>query len=193
MAQAVHRVHYTRSEYIALERASNVKHEFLDGVIYAMAGGSPDHAAIAANGIAALGPALRGQAFHVYTSDLRVRVADTGLETYPDVTVVAAPLELDPADSHVVTNPVLLVEVTSPSTEEYDRAEKLEHYKRIPSVREVVLVGHVARRIEVVMRSSGDRWTTRSASSGGVVELTSVGVELVVDDVYAGTTVGAAD
>ena len=184
MAQALHRVHYTRAEYISFERSANVKHEYLDGVIYAMAGGTPEHAAIAANVIVHLGTALRGRGFGVYTSDLRIRVAETGLETYPDVTIVALPAELDAVDRHVVTNPLLVVEVTSPSTEEYDRGEKLAHYQRIPSLRGVVLVGHRERRVDVVGRSPGGGWVTESAGPGGVLTLACLGCTLAIDDVY---------
>ena len=137
MAQAPHRVRYTRAEYIAFERSSNVKHEYLDGVIYAMAGGTPEHAAFAVNVSTLLSLALRDRPCRVHSSDLRIRVVDTGLETYPDVTVLCGRVELDAEDRNVVCNPIVVVEVTSPSTEEYDRGEKLEHYKRIPSLQEI--------------------------------------------------------
>src|SRR5215471_2519866 len=139
---ATHRTRYTRAEYIAFERSSNSKHEYLDGAIYAMAGGSREHAMIAGNVITLLNVALRGHPCAVHSSDLRIRVLDTGLETYPDATVVCGRAQMDPDDAHVVLNPVVVVEVTSPSSEEYDRGEKLEHYKQIPSLREVVLVSH---------------------------------------------------
>jgi Uma2 family endonuclease len=190
MAQALHRVHYTRAEYISFERASNVKHEYLDGVIYAMAGGSPAHAAIAANVIMLLGTALRGRAFAVYTSDLRIRVAETGLETYPDVTVVALPAELDAVDRHVVTNPIVVVEATSPSTEEYDRGEKLGHYQRIPSLREIMMVAHREQVVDVLRRRADGGWATESAGAGSQVTLTSLGCLLAVDDVYRGAAGG---
>src|SRR5439155_18899105 len=100
-------------------------HEFLDGVVWPMAGGSPDHAGIAANVARLLGNQLAGQPCRVFTSDLRVRVKATGLGTYPDVTVICGQLEFDPEDPkrHTVTNPRMIVEVLSPSTEEYDRGE----------------------------------------------------------------------
>lgn len=186
MAQALHRVHYTRAEYISFERSSNVKHEYLDGVIYAMAGGTPEHAAMAANVIASLIAGLRERPFRVYTSDLRIRVAETGLETYPDVTVVALPAELDALDCHVVTNPVVVVEVTSPSTEEYDRGEKLGQYQRIASLREIVMVAHREQRVDVVRRGADGGWTTESAGASGRVMLASLGCLLAVDDVYRG-------
>lgn len=97
----------------------------------------------------------------MFSSDLRIRVVETGLGTYPDVSVVCGPLELDPADprGHTVTNPVLVIEVLSPSTEDYDRGEKLAAFKRIASLREVVLVAHDERRLEI-WRRVGAIWTT---------------------------------
>src|SRR5690606_31274388 len=122
----------------------SIKHEFLDGLVWAMAGGSPEHAAIAANIVALLVNQLAGRRCRVFSSDLRVRVKATGLATYPDVTVVCEQLELDPDDpkGHTVTNPKLLVEVLSPSTAEYDRGEKLDHYRQIESLEVILLVAH---------------------------------------------------
>src|SRR5258708_31296765 len=105
-----------------------------------MAGGPPEHAAISMNIGSQLREQLRGRGCQAYSSDLRIRVLATGLATYPDVTVVCKPVELDPLDRHTVTNPTLVVEVLSPSTAAYDRGEKLAHYQQIPSLREVVLV-----------------------------------------------------
>ncbi len=190
MAQATHPVHYTRAEYRAFERSNNAKHEYLDGVIYAMAGGTREHAAIAVNVSTLLSVGLRGRACAVHSSDLRVRVVETGLETYPDVTVVCGKAQVDPDDSHAITNPVVVVEVTSSSTEEYDRGEKLAHYKRIPSLREVVLVGHRERAVEVVRREQDGSWTTHEARAGGSVKLVSLGCELPVDEVYRDPLVG---
>jgi Uma2 family endonuclease len=176
---------FSFADYVRLEESSTVKHEFLDGVVYAMAGGSPDHAAIAGNVIRLLGNALEGKRCHVFTSDLRIRVKKTGLGTYPDVSVVFDRLELDPEDltGHTATNPTLLVEVLSPSTEDYDRGEKLAHYKRIDGLTEVVLVSHDDHRVEVVRRRDG-RWRTVAFGAGAQVELTSLDVRLSVDEIY---------
>jgi Uma2 family endonuclease len=191
MAEATHRVRYTRAEYIAFERSSNVKHEYLDGVIYAMAGGTPEHAAFAVNVSTALSVALRTRPCRVHSSDLRIRVVDTGLETYPGVTVVCGHAEVDAEDRNVVVNPIVVVEVTSPSTEEYDRGEKLEHYKRIPSLREIVLVSCRERLVEVVRREDDGTWTRHEARTGGAVDLASLGCELSADDVYRDPLAGA--
>lgn len=173
-------------EYVELEETGPVKHEFLDGVVWAMAGGSPEHAAVAGNLVRLLGQALLRKRCRVFTSDLRIRVADTGLGTYPDASVICDQLEVDPEDGkgHTVLNPTLLVEVLSPSTEAYDRGEKLAHYKRIDSLREVILVAHDERRVDL-WRRVGRSWTQMTFHSGAEVELESLDdVQLAVDDVY---------
>lgn len=108
---------------------------------------------------------------------------ETGLATYPDVTVVCKQAELDPDDRNTVTNPTLVVEVLSSSTAAYDRGEKLEHYKKIPSLREVVLVAHDERLIEVWQRSDDHTWSRREARHGSL-SLTSLQCTLAVDEVF---------
>lgn len=169
--------------YLLVEESSGIKHEYLDGSILAMAGGTPEHAALAAKVIVLLGSQLAGRPCRVFSSDLRVRVLATGLATYPDVTVVCGPLETDPESDVTATNPVVLVEVTSPSTAAYDRSEKLAHYQRIPSLQEVVLVSHEAPAIDV-FRRVGERWTSARARTGQTAELESIEATLVVDEVY---------
>ncbi len=101
------------AEYLELERSSQTKHEFVNGEIYAMAGGTPEHARLAMKLGRLLGAALDGQPCEVFGSDLRVRVVATGRATYPDLTVVCGRAELDPEDAEAVTNPTVLVEVLS--------------------------------------------------------------------------------
>jgi Uma2 family endonuclease len=174
---------YTYGEYVALEEHANVRHEFFDGEIYAMAGGPPEHAAICTNVGTALNVQLRGRGCRVHSSDLLIRVLETGLATYPDVTVVCERAELDPANRNAITNPVVVVEVLSPGTAEYDRGEKLAHYQRIPALREVVLVAHDERLIEVWRREDGGAWI-RSEARSGSIRLASIDCTLEVADVY---------
>lgn len=176
---------FTFDAYVELEEASPIRHEFLDGHVWAMAGGSPEHAAIAANLVRLLGAALLDRRCRVYTSDLRIRVLETGLGTYPDASVVCDRLELDPADAkgHTAVNPTLLVEVLSPTTEAYDRGEKLAHYKRIPSLREVMFVAHDERRVDL-WRRVGEHWTQLTFRTGELVALESVGCTIAVDDAF---------
>ncbi|KYF94571.1 hypothetical protein BE17_35955 [Sorangium cellulosum] len=179
-----HRIHYTYAEYLALEASSNVKHEYLDGQIYAMAGGTPEHAALAAAVIGLLFPELRGGRCRTYDADLRVRVPSTGLATYPDVTVVCGPLERDAEDGQAVTNPTLIVEVLSRSTEEYDRGDKFDHYKNLTSLRQYVLVSHRERSVEVWTRDVHGSFTSAIAREGDVAHLVSIGAQLDVRELY---------
>jgi len=174
------------ADYLALEASSNVKHEYLDGQIYGMAGGTPEHAALAASVIGLLFGQLRGGRCRAHDADLRIRVRETGLTTYPDVTVVCGPRELDSEDPYAVTNPTLLVEVLSRSTEEYDRGDKLEHYKRLPSLRQYVLVSHRAREIEVWTRADDDaeKWSQHVYRDGERAQLASIGGTLDVSELY---------
>jgi Uma2 family endonuclease len=173
---------YSFRDYVALEEYSNVRHEFRDGSILAMAGGSPEHAALSAAVSGLLLQRLIGSHCGVHSSHLRVRVLATGLATYPDVTIICGPRELDPEDRNTVINPRLLVEVTSPSSEEYDRGEKRENYQQIATLSEYVVVSLRERRIEIWRRKSG--WKREARTGGGRLILESVNAELEVDQVY---------
>jgi Uma2 family endonuclease len=184
MTIPAHRIHYTLEDYFALEAASNVKHEFLDGQIYAMAGGTPDHAALAASVIGLLFQQLRKTRCRVYDADLRVRVPASGLVTYPDVTVVCGPRERDTKDPNAIVNPTLIVEVLSPSTEEYDRGDKFEHYKTIASLRQYVVVSHSERCVDVWARGDDGSWTCQTAREPQTAEFSSIGARLEVKELY---------
>src|SRR5678816_2240986 len=135
------RVHHSYAEYLAALEMSDVKLEYCEGEIYAMAGGTPAHAALAAAITAVLSNALQGGC-RVFSSDLKVRIEATDLSAFPDVTVVCGEHQVSPLDRHAVTNPTLIVEITSHSTEDYDRGEKLSHYKQCPSVATVLIASH---------------------------------------------------
>jgi Uma2 family endonuclease len=182
----------TYAEYLAAEAVSDVRHEFLNGEVWAMAGGTPEHAALALAVGSELREALRGKPCRAFSADLRVRVVDTGLSTYPDVTVVCGQLEAAPDDPDAVTNPIVLVEVLSESTEGYDRGAKAAHYRRIPSLREFVLVSQAEPRIEVHHRAESGRWELLEARPGETIELSSIGARLDVGAVYANPLGGTA-
>lgn len=184
MAEATRLPRYSLEEYLVLEEMSNVRHEYLDGHIYAMAGGTLEHGGLCANLIALLSNALEGRPCRVFTSDVRVRVQATGLDTYPDASVVCGRIERDAADRNALTNPVILAEVTSPTTESYDRGQKLDHYKRLPSLREALLVSHAEHRLEVWRRDGEGRWTAESYGPGSTARLVSIDAALPVDVVY---------
>jgi Uma2 family endonuclease len=185
MSVAPRRMHYSLTDYLVLEEESPVRHEYLDGEIYAMAGGSPDHAALAAAVLRLVGARLpRG--CRAFTSDLRIRVEATGLSTYPDAAVVCGKTSRATDDPLAVVNPVMLVEVTSRSTEEYDRSAKLQHYQSLASVREILIVSHREPWLTLHHRESVTAWKITEAKAGGALPLACTGAELRVDDVYAG-------
>lgn len=171
------------ADYLAAESASPVKHEFLRGEVWAMAGGTPEHGRLAANIIHEIRKGLGARPCVVYTSDVRVRIEATDRSTYPDVTVVCGKVETAADDPDAVTNPVVLVEVLSKDTEADDRGEKFAHYRHLTSLREYLLVAQRARRLELYRRE-GERWVLSEAAPGGTITLESVGVVLDVDAVY---------
>lgn len=177
---------YTWHEYLVLERTSNTRHEYFDGEIFGMAGGTPEHSALAVRVASHLDAQLEGRPCRVYNSDLRVRVQATGLGTYPDVSVVCGELERDPEDASTVLNPSVIIEVLSDSTEAYDRTDKFANYRRMPSLREYVLVSHRETLIEVFRRTQDEEWERTEARKGGVALLEAVQCRLDVDRVYRG-------
>jgi len=182
---------YTYADYVALEAISTSKHEFLDGEIYAMAGGSEEHSALAAEMVRVLGNAVGDRPCRVHTSDLRIYVEAVGLATFPDGSVICGPMQQhDPSPTATALNPMILVEVTSDSSEDYDTGPKLEYYRTIPTLREYVVVSHRERRITVHNRGgTDDAWTTRVAIRGGRVEVSSLSAELIVDEIYRNSAV----
>jgi Uma2 family endonuclease len=187
-ARRLHR--YTYADYVAVENASPTKHEYLDGEIYAMAGGSEEHSALAAEVLRALGNAIGDRPCRVHTSDLRIYVEAVGLATFPDGSVVCGSLEQHPpSPSATALNPLVLLEVTSDSSEEYDTSEKLAFYRTIPSLREYIVVSHRERRITVHRREATGDWSARLAISGGRVTVASLSVDLVIDEIYRGSAI----
>ena len=178
------RVHHSYEDYLKLLEVSTVKLEYCDGEIYAMAGGTPAHADLGASMTRLLGNALLGRC-RISSSDLKVRVEATDLTTFPDVTVVCGERHTSPADGNAVISPTLLVEVTSRSTEDYDRGDKLSHYKQIADLAGVLLVSHRRPLITVIERSN-DGWQHRDARAGETATLEALSLSLSVDEVYEG-------
>jgi Uma2 family endonuclease len=179
----------TYADYARGEEASEVKHEWLNGEVFAMAGGIPEHAALAAAMQGIFSIQLAGKACRPFSSDLRIRVQATGLGTYPDITVVCNKLELDPDDRNSVVNPTVLVEVLSASTESYDRGKKFAHYKQIPSLAHYVLVATDRAYIEWFTRAPAEAgagaWIHRAAQSGERVTLSALDISFGVDAIYS--------
>lgn len=158
---------HTYEEYLAYERDSGLKHEFEDGEIFAMAGGSRRHNALASR-LSAVLEAARKPGCNAFQSDQKVRVMATGKATYPDASMVCGHIEGDPADStgYTITNPSLIIEVLSASTEEEDRGNKWQHYQLIPSLSEYVLVSQTQPRVECFRRLATGAWEYRVTTEG---------------------------
>lgn len=181
---------YTYADYVALEQSSPTKHEFLDGEIYAMAGGSEEHSALAAEVLRLLGNAVGDRPCRVHTSDLRIYAEATGLATFPDGAVICGPLQQHPPSPKATAlNPSVLLEVTSDSSEHYDQNTKLESYRTIASLQDYVIVSHRERRITVHSRDADGKWFSRVAVSAGSVQVRSLDAELRVDEVYRASAI----
>src|SRR5438105_5074535 len=177
----------TIEEYFELEASAEYKSEYFDGEVFAMAGRTAEHNLIAANLIRELGNQLEEKPCRVYTSDQRVKIPDTGLYTYPDVTVVCGEPQFDDPGRRTLLNPTLILEVLSETTEAYDRGDKFAHYRRLASLREYVLVASDRRSIERFTRhENGAEWVlTECTVAAGSLELRSVGCALSLDHLYS--------
>jgi Uma2 family endonuclease len=186
MADPASKPYVSYAEYLVLDEKSPTKLEWLDGVVYDMSGATPTHARLTAAVIGKLDRQLEGKRCCVFSADLKIRVLATGLATYPDVTVMCGTFETDPENPNAATNPKLIVEVLSDSTEAYDRGEKFAHYRRIPSLMEYVLVSQKKTRIEVWRRNAAGKWELgEEALAGQTAQLASIECTLSVDEIYA--------
>lgn len=150
----------TPDEYYRLERESHERHEWFKGEMFAMAGGTTPHSLIKVNLVGELRQALKGRRCFPTDSDQRVKVVSTGLRTYPDAAVFCGPIEYDPEDrfKDTATNPVVLFEVLSETSEAYDRGKKAEGYRTIPSLQAYVLISQIEAHAEVYERQTDGTW-----------------------------------
>lgn len=175
----------TAEEYLALDRSSPQRHEYYDGVVYAMAGGSVVHARIITNTVVALAAMLRNRGCEVFGSDLRVRVAERQCYSYPDVTVVCGNAQTATEQNDTLLNPTVLVEVLSKSTEAHDRGLKFTRYRSLPSLSEYVLIAQHEPRVEVYRRQPWDKWLlTEYHGLDSVCRLESIECELLLAAIY---------
>ena len=184
MSRVAERSRMPAADYLAWERGETTKHEFFDGEVFAMAGGSPRHNALSVNLSAALRSALAHRGRVTLSSDQRIGLFRRKY-VYPDVSVICGPLELEDGADDVVVNPCLIVEVLSASTEQYDRGGKWEGYRRMPSLTDYLLVSQAKPQIELYQRKDDGTWTYRASGRGEQVTLTS-GAVLDLDEIFAG-------
>ena len=174
------------AEYYRIENAAEFRSQYFAGEMFAMSGGTPRHSLIKNNVGGLLYALLRQRPCATYDSDLRLRVTETNLITYPDVSVVCGELQVDPDDANTALNPTLIVEVLSPSTEAYDRGAKFGHYRRIPSLREYVLVSQDEPRVERFLLNEDGTWTFAIANGlDESIDLGSLGVTLPLSEIFS--------
>ncbi|MEO6862613.1 MAG: Uma2 family endonuclease [Microcoleus sp.] len=179
---------YTPDEYRAIEETAEERHEYSNGEIIAMSGGSEVHSAIACNLLIYLGFLLRDTDFRLYNSDLRVWIPEYGCGTYTDLMVVNGEPEFNGSRTDEILNPLLIVEVLSPSTEAYDRGEKFRKYRSLPSFCEYLLVSQAEPYIEQyhnLERPNSDRWQWQVYDGiDRAIVLHSLNIELPLAEVY---------
>lgn len=182
----------TEAEYLAIERASvGQKHEFYAGEMFAMAGGTFAHSTISAQLIRLLGNALNDSSCDVHTSDMRVKIKRTGLMTYPDASVSCGEPEFEDGHKDMLLNPVLIVEVLSKSTENYDRSKKFDHYRQVSSLREYLLVSQEEPRVDRFSMMDDGRWVFDTAEGlDASIRVEVADVDLPLAEIYRRVTFG---
>ncbi|MEO6391549.1 MAG: Uma2 family endonuclease [Pyrinomonadaceae bacterium] len=180
-----HKVPLVRvEEYLELEKDGTVRHEYVDGRVFAVPGASLRHGLIVGNILQRLGEKLRGTKCTVFITDAKVKASSTAYY-YPDLVVTCSPI---PQTEYVCPDPILVVEVLSPTTEQIDRREKLLAYQRIDSVKEYLLVAQDQMLIEIYRRQDDGVWEHEKFNQAGDLSLISVGVDLPVDEIYRGVS-----
>ena len=173
-------------EYVALEQKLGVKHEYHDGQMFAMAGGSRTHGSIQVNLTYSVVGALRGSPCKAYPSDVRVVIEVADMATYPDLSIVCGPDQEAKSFRHSITNPTVLIEVLSPGTERYDRGAKFEQYRKLDSLREYALLSQDAIAVDLFRIEDG-RWVLHAMrGEDAVLSLASIGIEIPLSDIYHG-------
>lgn len=174
----------TAEEYLALERAAEIKSEYFDGSLVAMTGATRPHVLVTVNLVRELSQQLRGRACELYALDMRVRITEANMYAYPDLVVVCGEPTFEDDEGDVLLNPTLVLEVLSPSTEGYDRGLKFARYRQRTSLQEYVLVAQDRAHVERFSRE-GDHWLlTEVAGLDSTIELTSIGCTLALREVY---------
>ena len=176
---------FAPQDYLAWERQQETRNEYVNGEIHAMTGASRKHNLINGNLFAALHTQMRGKPCEVYSNDMRVKVSETGMYTYPDIVAACGKPEFEDAQIDTLLNPVLIVEVLSDSTEGYDRGVKFLHYRTLSSLQDYLLVAQNECRGEHYARQVDHRWLlTEYQRPDETLMLTSVGGELSLQAIY---------
>jgi Uma2 family endonuclease len=175
----------TANDYLAWERQQETRHEYLEGQIFAMTGASRAHNMLCANILASLHGQLRGKPCEIYVNDMRVKVSETGMYTYPDLVAACGEPRFEDQAVDTLLNPVLIIEVLSDSTERYDRGAKFTHYRSVESLKEYLLVSQNECRVEHYVRQPGNHWLLTEYQEGqDRIDLDSLGSHVTLAEIY---------
>lgn len=187
VTQVPPKIIYTPEEYLDAEIVSETRHEYINGEIIPMTGGTPEHNEIASILNAILRVNLRGKPYSIFIADQRLWIPERKLYTYPDVMIIQRPIQLQTGRKDTVTNPIFIAEVLSQSTRNYDKDEKFSAYRTIPSFQEYLLIDQYSQHIEHYSKSNVKQWIFSEYNNpGDCIKLTSISCEISLLEVYDG-------
>ena len=185
IAQAQEKKLYTPEEYLEFEVNSEERHEYINGEVICMAGGTPNHGRIALNFGSALNFGLKRQPYDVFVTDQRVWIPKKRIYTYPDVIVVQGELQLQENRKDTIVNPLLIVEVLSKSTRNYDKDEKFSAYRTIPTFQEYILIDQYTMQVEQYFKTGKNSWNfSEYFDANETLSLNSINFEITLEDIY---------
>ena len=186
--------HISASDYLELERSSKEKHELFQGKIIAMAGASISHNRIVSNAIGNLNNFLKGKGCEVFPSDLRVHIPTSESFTYPDVTIICGKPEMVDDKQDTIKNPTIIIEVMSPSTEQYDRGTKFFYYMQIPTLHEYMLIDSTKVFAQTIRKQTDDSWKfDELKNENDQLTFTSIAHQILLKEIYENVVFAGSD
>ena len=177
--------YYSSQEYLELEVNSEIRHEYINGLIIPMTGGTPNHNQLALNFSGTLNYLLKRQPYQVFVTDQRLWIPSRKIHTYPDIMVMKTPLEYEEGRTDTLVNPVMIAEVLSKSTKGYDRDEKFAAYRTIPTLQEYILIDQYTIHIEQYCKTNNNQWIFSEFTDGNVnLNLASISCQMILSDIY---------
>lgn len=177
--------YYSPQEYLELEVNSEIRHEYINGLIIHKTGGTPNHNQLALNFSGTLNYLLKRQPYQVFVTDQRLWIPSRKIHTYPDIMVVKTPLEYQEGRTDTLVNPVMIAEVLSKSTKGYDRDEKFAAYRTIPTLQEYILIDQYTMHIEQYFKTDNNQWIFSEFTDGNInLNLASISCQMTLSDIY---------
>ena len=177
--------YYSPAEYLEIEVNSDQRHEYIDGLIIPMTGGTPDHNQLALNFSGTLNFLLKRQPYQVFVTDQRLWIPNRKIHTYPDIMVVQTPLVFEEGRKDTITNPVMIAEVLSNSTKSYDKDEKFAAYRTISSFQEYILIDQYTMHVEQYSKTDNNKWIfSEYSNSQDSLNLASIDCQISLEDIY---------